>query len=78
MLTRAALQSASQHPCSVTGTPVAAYCEAKPRFSALLTGGIQFEPFHCLAATGNSLEVDSNLLVPAQTHVNDIAYILPL
>ncbi|MEE0896653.1 MAG: hypothetical protein U0L88_03385, partial [Acutalibacteraceae bacterium] len=49
---------------SVTGTPVASYLR-RILFSALLTEGIREGRPICLAPTGNSLHVLSNLLVSA-------------
>ena len=50
---------------SITGTPVASYY-GTIRFSALLTEWIREGRPLCLAPTGNSLQVLSNLLVSAQ------------
>ena len=57
-----------QYRCPVTGTPVASYL-SRSLFSALLTEGIREGLPHCLAPTGNSLKVLSNLLVSALSHL---------
>lgn len=60
---------------SVTGTPVASYLKVLS-FSALLTEGIREGRPICLAPTGNSLYVLSNLLISAQSHL--LECIIPL